>query len=130
MLVDVHYDQEVFVNSLVKTAKKFVGTGKLEPYSITIPQTTFTHFKNTLYYQQMFDSPPGWKKRLWNSKHNPINFDTPMFMGLRINVVPDTSNDICYMHSRPGLDSKNFPFEYSLKEVRKYKYEIILYQYS
>ncbi len=135
MLVDVHYDQEVFVNSLVKAAKDMAKLNN-EPYSMTVPQTTFKHFKNTLHYQQMFDSPSAWKKRLWNSKHNPINFDTPMFMGLRINVVPDTSDGICYMHSIPhalpkgrvafssqfsAKNSINIPFEYSLKEVRKYK---------
>lgn len=123
MLVDAHYDQNVFVNSLVEVAKKFgsAGSGKPEPYSMTVPQTTFKHFKSTLYYQQMFENPSDWKKRLWNSKHNPINFDTPMFMGLRINVVSDTSDGICYMHSRPGPDRESTPFEYSLKLVRKYK---------
>jgi hypothetical protein len=122
MLIDAQYDQEVFVNSLVKAAQK-MSRMDIKPESMTIPQTTFNHFKSTLHYQQMFDNQEDWKKILWNSKHNPMNFDTPMFMGTRIKIIPDkeSPDGICYMHSDPKFGDLKIPFEYSLKLVRIHK---------
>lgn len=122
MLVDVEYDQNVFVDGLVKASQK-MNNMDIKPVSMTVPQTTFNHFKNTLHYQQMFDNHNDWKEKLWNSKHNPMNFDTPMFMGLRIKVIPDKKSPkgVCYLHSDPQFNKTEIPFEYSLKLVREYK---------
>jgi len=122
MLVDVQYDQDVFVNGLVEAIRK-MSRMHIKPESVTVPQTTFNHFKSTLHYQQMFDNHEDWKKNLWNSKHNPMNFDTPMFMGMRIKVVPDKESQggICYIHSGTKFGDIKIPFEYSLKLVRQHK---------
>lgn len=40
MLMDVEFDKDVFVKSIVKTAQKFHDKN-IDPISITIPQTTF-----------------------------------------------------------------------------------------
>lgn len=122
MLVDVEYDQNVFVDGLVK-AFRTMRDRDINPESMTVPQTTFNHFKKTLHFQQMFDKHEKWKERLWNSKKNPINFDVPMFMGTPINVIPDKNcpNGICNLHSDPQFGDTKVPFEYSLKLVREYK---------
>lgn len=54
MLVDAQYDQDVFINGLVK-ALQTMRDKELSPESMTVPQTTFNHFKRTLHFQQMFD---------------------------------------------------------------------------
>lgn len=122
MLVDVQYDQDVFVNGLVEAIRE-MNHINIEPKSMTVPQTTFNHFKSTLHYQQMFDNQEHWIRRLWNSKHNPMNFDIPMFMGTRIKVIPDKESPkgICYLHSDPKFGDLKIPFEYSLKLVRMHK---------
>lgn len=122
MLVDAQYDQDVFVNGLVDASYKMRDLN-IEPDSMTVPQTTFNHFKSTLHYQEMFDNHADWKKRLWNSKYNPINFDTPMFMGIRIKIIPDKESPkgVCYLHSSSQFGDTKVPFEYSLKLVRKHK---------
>lgn len=70
----------------------------------------------------MFSDHTQWQKKIWNSAHNPINFKKPMFMGLRIEVVPDKNvQNICYMLPSPEFGDIKIPFEYSLSLVRKYK---------
>jgi hypothetical protein len=122
MLVDVQYDQDVFVNGLVTASHKMRDL-HIHPESMTVPQTTFNHFKNTLHYQQMFDNHDDWKRRLWNSKHNPLNFDIPMFMGIRIKIIPDKESPkgVCYLHSGSQFGDNKVPFEYSLRLVREHK---------
>lgn len=121
MLVDVEFDQEVFVNGLVKASQTMSDMKYgLKPEGMVVPKTTFKHFKDTLYFQEMFENPPDWRKRLWNSKHNPINFDTPMFMGIPIEVVPDCEQDTCFLIADSQMDNVKIPFEYSLKLVREH----------
>jgi len=122
MLTSVQFDIDVFVKSLVGAARKMHDMD-IKPASITIPQTTFNHFKKSQTYDHFFKDQPKWKKRLWNSKHNPINFETPMFMGMHMVIVPDkdTKKDICYMHPTPQYGDIKIPFEYSLKMVLEHK---------
>lgn len=122
MLTDVEFDKDVFVNSLVKTAQEFHGKD-IKPVSISIPQKTFKHFRDSLTYEHMFSDHTQWQKEIWNSAHNPIYFKRPMFMGLVIEVVPDKNvqNNICYMLPSPEFGDIKIPFEYSLRLIRKHK---------
>ncbi len=121
MLTKAEYEQDVFVKSLCKASEEMRGSD-LEPYSFTIPETTFKHFKKSVMYNGMFVDSPDWQKRLWNSKHNPINFDRPMFMGLFVDVVPDETKkrNICYLHAGSNYREMKIPFNFSLAEVQKY----------
>lgn len=121
MLTNVEYDQDTFVTSLVKAVQE-MSDNNVKPTKFTIPQTTFNHFKKSIIYEGMFRNQTDWKKRLWNSKYNLINFDKPMFMGLFVDVVPDVNDkDICYLHAESQYRDMKIPFEYSLNSVRRYR---------
>lgn len=117
MLTDIEFDKNCFVQSLVDASYK-LRQKDIRPDSVIIPQTIFNHFKDRLYFEHFFSKPTQWQADLWNSKHNPINFDQPMFMGLKINVVPDAANSGCYLCSASEFGNLKVAWDYSLKNVR------------
>ena len=120
MLVDVEFDKNFFIKSLVK-ADYELRKKDIKPISITVPKSTFDHFKESLHYDHFFKDQDSWQKKIWDSKLNPINFDKPMFMGLYIDVVQDNIKDnFCYLCSAQEFGNIKVAWKYSLASVRIY----------